>query len=347
MFSAETNRFDRFLVSIAIICFALAGLIPWFVFSRLDVLTVTRSELDRLTPTAADVIERRQEALQVVQGWLVVVAVGLLLLGVFLLLWGGRSLHKAQATDDERLGFERDQVKYAALMAKRQWDSVLAEQTDEELEVIQEEREAEVVAELTTEPDQARSRASQADAQDDRRAEERKAEDPGAPVAPLAHGSRLADLAREGADRRRSLEDAVLAMLPNVQAPGYRLLTHRSVRSRADPEVSPLRLDAVFVPPSDLSPHVIVEVKVRSGMIGSKNSSRAYVEQTLSHVQDYWLRTGAKARCWLIVVLDPATVDPIDLERTLMKNLLGAGRADVLVPGRLTRLTKVRVPEDV
>lgn len=97
----EFTDVNRFLTSLGLISIGLAFFIPWFVNQNSTLLLIDQERLDKLTPTAKQIIITQQGHLLSVNTILPYISIGLIALGLTLLVIGIRRWSKRQAVSDK------------------------------------------------------------------------------------------------------------------------------------------------------------------------------------------------------------------------------------------------------
>lgn len=101
MLRPDTGNFNRFLTSLGLLLLAAALIVPYFYFQNTETLRIPAAELRELTKTGRETLEGRQDAIETLETWVVGFSVGLGVVGLGLLIFGGRRLRHAQASEEE------------------------------------------------------------------------------------------------------------------------------------------------------------------------------------------------------------------------------------------------------
>jgi hypothetical protein len=97
----EFSDVNRFLASLGLIAIGLAFFLPWFVNQNNSLLLVEQEKLQKLTPTAQEIVTKQQSTLLTINNVLPYVSIGLIVVGFVLLIWGIIRWNKRQAVLDK------------------------------------------------------------------------------------------------------------------------------------------------------------------------------------------------------------------------------------------------------
>lgn len=139
----EFTDVNRFLTSLGLISIGLSFFIPWFVNQNNTLLIIEQDKIDKLTPTAKQIILKQQETLLSVNKALPYVSWGLIIIGLLLLIIGIRRWSKRQAVSDKIQDEELKSKEIQNLSSQDKRELIATE-----LETYQEEDEVEEPAQI-------------------------------------------------------------------------------------------------------------------------------------------------------------------------------------------------------
>lgn len=134
MLRTDTGNFNRFLASLGLLLLAAALLIPYFYFQNTEILRIHETELNQLTGTGKATLEDRQDAIAALEPWVISASVLLGLLGIALLIIGGRGLKAAQTSEEEETELRKKRAQAEIrTMSPEEREQKVEEQVQEEL----------------------------------------------------------------------------------------------------------------------------------------------------------------------------------------------------------------------
>ncbi len=97
----EFSDVNRFLASLGLISIGLAFFLPWFVNQNNSLLVIQQDSLQKLTPTAQQIVTKQQNTLLTINNVLPTVSMVLIIVGFILLIWGIIRWSKRQSVLDK------------------------------------------------------------------------------------------------------------------------------------------------------------------------------------------------------------------------------------------------------
>lgn len=265
----EPQSFTKFVISVGVFLCIAAFIAPALVLRETGVLTISKHELDGLTPVGRAELLRRQHVETSVARAAPFGGLALFVGGVLLILYGAPGLRRQEQVEQARSSVELDKLR-----------SELEPQSESE-------RRASLEADIDEDTVEATM-------------------SPGVPV--LVPGRPRPTSIDEGElgeriRRAREIEEAVLERIATLVPPHYEL--HRNVVV-ADSGARRLSLDGLLISTRDGDPDVVLEIKSRSVRSQVPPNPRPAVSDVLLALTRYRARVGRRAVGWLVFVIDEA-----------------------------------------
>ena len=264
MLRTETGSFNRLLTSLGLVLMGAALVVPYFYFRAADILEITRTELNALTPVARTALEGRQSGISTLEPYVLVFALLLFSGGGALLAWGAVRLREVQDRDDRE--------------AEARTRIVEADVRD----LTPTEREDKLTEDAAPPPNE--EAREQAEEQPPANVEVTADERPGEPIRRLTFK-----------ERRQALSEIEAAVQDAFDAEPIK--THRF---RAQVAVSGIKLNGLFLTDDPRYTDVVLEISLGTGnMLSPLNR----VDRMLSTLARYQARSGRPASAWMLVVV--------------------------------------------
>jgi hypothetical protein len=327
MVRPDTGNFNRLLTSLGLICLAAALVIPYFYFRNTSVLETTRTELDRLTPTAQDAIAGRQAGIVTLEAWVIVLAIALALVGLVLVIVGAIRLKKAQDSEDEEAELRKDRAR-AEIRG---------------LTPAEEERKATIEAEQDEDDKEEGGDGGQLEEP------EPPPSDPGAapPELPIELPSEEVEPRHERPEPRLERAESRVVVTRKVilrverrfndifghaDLDGFEFSSNLGIRS----EIGQIEIDGLFTAVNSKQENVVLELKVlRNGRTVHRNAGNR-AEQALATVARFNSVAVERAAIWLVMIVAEEGIEEVtgsDLlkaEETATQFMLNRGAATVV-----------------
>jgi hypothetical protein len=321
VFRTDTGNFNRFLTSIGLLLLAAALLVPYFYFRDTDVLRISESQLQRLTPTARAALVRRQRRSADLEEPVLILSAFLASGGIVALIFGGKRLRLAQRKEDEAIDRK----------ARRE-DYEIEKLSAEEVQQRRDEQAREEVEEAQEGPVDPKR---QGPAPQPLPAEERPpASRPRVAPAGLQYQQRRAEIERVEEKTRLALEGSEFDSFEYLSE--VRIL--KDVAGRQS-----ISLDGLFESAKPNQPDVVMELKVvRTEIKTLMSRVRIFSDELLALVTRYKAFTGEDALGWLVlVVTDSVEPDPaseVQIRERFDGMMAGFGRCTLIREHQLDAL---------